>query len=495
MAEFTVYNMSLTLTSFMFKARNSNESLWVDRVFGSKAVHKLKDLSVINGTASFRNSFVLPKDALHPKCSLELLGFAKLGLHEPFTQFNSDGLNIGNGSIVLAHPSIQLPCFYRGIHENWRPHNSYWPVLFYCPSPHAAACSKIRHFPQDKKMLGRLTMSLKTTEWVANFTVNPSGTDESTRMLGSTASSKPIATCLAIPYRSSDPKKETVNGALLFEWVRYYTSLGLKVIIYDKDGHNHDAIFNSTYGNIQGKLDGKNLENVLYHPFTIHGLLQPTVSEMKYDNGERGSSNVQAGLSAEGRMYNTDDDKTSTLTQCRFEANALYGIDNVFVSDFDEFLYCPNAAPTHTAQRHWLEYLTTKAMDQKADHIIATPKWLALKSNYTSPTECMNDKINQRLSVFECFAPFAYDVNSFFIGKSIHYGLKCPLTDFHGSCGSSDCACPTQVKMLDNDRCYLIHLSTNEKDYAQQPSNQTKREFESLKMELWYTMKSKSTAS
>ena len=494
MAEFMVYNMSLTLTSFVFKAHNTNESLWVDRVFGSKAVHNLKYLSLENSTASFRNSFVLPKDALHPKCTLELLGFAKLGLHEPFTKLSTDGLNIGNGSIVFAHPSTRWPCFYRGVHENWRPHDSYWPVLFYCPAPNAAACSKIRHFPQDKKIVGRLTMSLKTDEWGANFIVNPSGTDESTRMLDSPASSKPIAACLAIPYRSSDPKKETINGALLFEWVRYYTSLGLKVIIYDKDGHNHNAIFNSTYGNTQGKLYGKNLENVLYHPYTIHGLLQPTVAEIKYDNGEQGS-NVQAGLSAQKRMLDTDDDKTSTLTQCRFEAKALYDIDNVFVSDFDEFLYCPNAAPTYTAQRHWLEYLTTKAMDQKADHFVATPKLLALKSNYTSSTECMSHKINQSLSVFECFAPFAYDVGSFWIGKSIHYGLKCPLTDFHGSCGSSDCVCPTKVGMLDNDKCYLIHLATNENSYTKQPSNETKREFESLKMELWSIMKSKSTAS
>ena len=490
-AEYSVDNKGLTVTSFVFKSHSVNSSEWVDRLFGSKAVHNLKDLSAENSTAAFRSYFILPKDALHPKCSLELLGFAKLELHHPFMTSNVSA-HIGNATVVLAHPSSQWSCFYRGTHENWRPHNSYWPVFFYCPAPNAAACAKIRHIPPEKKILGRVTMSLETVVWKANFLANPFGTEERSRMLGpapSPAPSRGMAACLAIPYRTSNAAKELVNSALLFEWVRYYTSLGMKVIVYDKGGLNYDAIFNSTYGNIQGKLTGKNLENVLYHPYTIHGLLDPNVNETRYDNTEIGES-------AQLNLRSTDDDKTSTLTQCRFEANALYGIDIVYVGDFDEFLYCPNAAPTFTAQRHWLNYLTTKAIDQNADQMMATERWLALKSNYTSPSKCMSDKINASLSVFECFAPFQYDVEFFWLGKTVHYGLKCPLTDFHASCGKSDCACPTKVEMMDDDKCFLIHLGTLDKDYSKQPySNETKREFESVKMELWHTMKTKSRAS
>ena len=43
-------------------------------------------------------------------------------------------------------------------------------------------------------------------------------------------------------------------------------------------------------------------------------------------------------------------DKTLTLTQCRFEARALFGIDRVLVADFDEFLYCPVVGPTASEQ-------------------------------------------------------------------------------------------------------------------------------------------------
>ena len=478
--------MGLTVTSFVFKSHNASSSEWVNRLFGSKAVYNLKDLHE-NSTASFRSLFVLPKDALHSKCSLELLGFAKLELHNPFLS-SSNGTHIGNAFVVLAQPSSLWSCFYRGAHENWRYHRSYWPVFFYCPAPSPTACNKLRRIPPEKNLVGQLTMALETNVWKAKFLANSFVTDERTRMLGPAAvSSKAMAACLTIPYRTSDPAKEIINSALLYEWVRYYTSLGLKVILYDRDGNNHDAIFNSKYGNIQGKLTEKHLENIQYHPYTIHSLLDPTFNETRYDNTEVGDR-------AREKNLNIDDDKTSTLTQCRFEAMALYGIENVYASDFDEFLYCPNAAPTFTAQRHWLDYLTSKATEEKVDQMFASVRWLALKSNYSSPSKCLGDKIDQSLSVFECFAPYAYDVHYFYFGKSVHYGLKCPLTDFHASCGNSDCACPLRAEMQENDKCYIIHLSTAEIAPTQIFSNETKRKFESIQTELWHIVKSKSLA-
>ena len=495
LAEYSVNRDGLTLTSFVFKSFSANGSEWVDRLFGSKAVHNRRNLSPENSTASFRSSFILPKEALHPRCSLELLGFARVGLHNPFIQSNT-GVGIGNATIILAHPPSQWSCFYRYAHEDWRTHDDYWPVFFYCPAPNPAACNKLRHYPQDKKILGRFNMELEKTDWTGHFLVNPFMTNEGTRMRekSSAAPLRAMAACLTIPYRTSDHEKEIVNSALLFEWVRYYTSLGMKVIIYDKGGHNYDAIFNSTYGKIQGQMSGRNLENILYHPYTVNGLLNPNATDLKYDNSE--TPTIVNGMSTQLRMRKTDDDKTSTSTHCRFEASALYGIENVFVSDFDEFLYCPNAAPTFNAQQYWLEMLSAKIIDQNAGGWMATERWLALKSNYTSPSKCMSDKIKQSLSLFECFAPVAYESSRFWLGKTIHYGLKCPLTDFHFSCGNSDCTCHVQVAVPDNDKCFLIHLGTNDKDYIEGVfSNDTKREFESVQMELWHTSKSQSRAA
>ena len=67
-----------------------------------------------------------------------------------------------------------------------------------------------------------------------------------------------------------------------------------------------------------------------------------------------------------------------------------------------------------------------------------------------------------------------YNLGFSFIGKSLHLGHKCPLTDFHSSCQSSDCECTSiypgfhdsHALMPYEDRCYLIHLTTDPTDYT-----------------------------
>ena len=129
MAEFDVNHNSLTVTSVMFKPTHATASEWVDRIFGSKAVYNRTRLSLDDSYLSFQKNFHLPAHAIHSKCSIELLGFAKLGVSEPFMT-SSQGLNIGNASVVLAHRAVHWHCFYRGVREDWRLHDNYWPVLF-----------------------------------------------------------------------------------------------------------------------------------------------------------------------------------------------------------------------------------------------------------------------------------------------------------------------------------------------------------------------------
>ena len=45
-----------------------------------------------------------------------------------------------------------------------------------------------------------------------------------------------------------------------------------------------------------------------------------------------------------------DNDKTDTLTWCRFDARTQYGYTTVLVVDYDEFLYCPRAKASFRAQ-------------------------------------------------------------------------------------------------------------------------------------------------
>lgn len=68
---------------------------------------------------------------------------------------------------------------------------------------------------------------------------------------------------------------------------------------------------------------------------------------IRFDNTELGENISQEVLEsakkeekfpAEKRRQMFNNDKIHTSTLCRFEANALYGISNVLVVDFDEFL-------------------------------------------------------------------------------------------------------------------------------------------------------------
>lgn len=80
---------------------------------------------------------------------------------------------------------------------------------------------------------------------------------------------------------------------------------------------------------------------------------------MKYDNAELGQTRdyrLKWGVN--------DNDKVLSLTHCRFEAKALYGIDHVIVPDPDEFFYCPKGGiamkavsdTVHSLMHHYRRY-------------------------------------------------------------------------------------------------------------------------------------------
>ena len=84
---------------------------------------------------------------------------------------------------------------------------------------------------------------------------------------------------------------------------------------------------------------------LVYHPYTIRGLLDPKRKGIRYDNTDAGfdyndTDPKRGSFEAQGH------DKVLTLTHCRFEAKAVYNIENVMVIDFDEFLHCPVVNPT-----------------------------------------------------------------------------------------------------------------------------------------------------
>lgn len=419
--------------------------------------------------------------------------------------YNRDEPIVGNASISFGQSELHWPCFYRPGFERWRVAKFFWSTFFYCPAPSPSSCDLIDK--SSGRLTGVLTMDIKSKSWKSKFAVNNDvvQTKNINNKLASIKEEEPsMAVCLILPYTSSDPAKETVNGAIMFEGIQYYALLGLKVIVYDKDGANHRFIMDGKYGLHQSKGNNRWRENVVYHPHTVLGLVDKR-RNVTYDNTEllpNSSSPVRRGGMTLANMQSyTDDDKTATLTHCRFEASALYGIKDVLVSDFDEFLYCPGAASTFSAQRHWLDNLLTRYKNKNIDQMIFLQVWTAANLHqgyFDSPLSCLQDKVGKGKSIFECFAGVDYISKTNPIGKSVHIGHKCPLTDFHSSCQSSDCNCSASyagqyphdkyVNIPEIDKCYFIHLSSNKRDYVSDQFSDTTRDLLESRQSEIYTM-------
>ena len=380
-------------------------------------------------------------------------------------------------------------------------------MLYFCPSPtQAKACEEVRSLVDSRRGLKtRLKGSIEATmftflrskTWTTRFaahlvlpTRDPGfspqltppqgvtnimrGMDASRHYVNSPVAN--VAICLVVPYTTTDPDKRRANGAMLYEWVRYHTKIGLKVIMYDRDRANWDFIFNSTYARALGLSKPLDLD---YYPYTMRGLLDPARAGLKYDNTEADVDLSGARLlDRKTRYENQGHDKVLTLTHCRFEAKAIHNIDTVLVVDFDEFLFCPIAHPAPRAQatffHNFVQYHHGRGIQQ-----VMLPQRLV--SNTTASTrDCMVDKVKNNNNFLPCFAPFEYYMGGHSV-KSLHLGHVCPVTGYHQACPgldaprSYDCVCDNHQtrqnpwrpfqKNIRNRECALIHLSTNPTNY------------------------------
>ena len=476
---YSVNPKGLSILSFRRNFVGRNESEWVDRLFGPSAIFNATDEincpKLPELREMFRAASNLKLPAKKAACSFELLGFIGIDRDEPFMLTSKVGpqLLAGEATLVTRQFSKRWKCYYRCMTEKWRNSYTHWPVFFYCPASSDDICNSSNEMNPTTYIDGIISITANESSWRANFTVLPSAVSN---VIKDVKSSKP-AVCLAVPYSSSDRRKKMVSGAMIFEWVRYYSLLGFKVFIYDFNGANRKAIFNSPYA-LSQKQQGKNwIMNVVYHPFTVMGLMSKhknmSVAEFNPEVTPLGQENREDHLTI---LETFDSDKVATLTHCRFEASAVGGHDDVLVADYDEFFYCPLATTTFRSQRYFTQNLISKYKGSGLGAIIIYQMWMSYKRNdgkYALPLDCLFDKVQNKTSIFECYAGMEYNLGFSFIGKSLHLGHKCPLTDFHSSCHSSDCECTSiypgahdsHALMPYEDRCYLIHLTTDPTDY------------------------------
>ena len=282
-------------------------------------------------------------------------------------------------------------CVYRSTYAAWRPSvqgSASRPVLIYCPAPVTAAEGKIdggdriskgsssettaekqcRAFEQqytdtsaDGGTLGN-TVSYKLqlhltdpalTPLEAEFSTYKDSGQVSRFWAQERAGRTPVAVCTAWPYTTSDFTKTHANQAMVYEFLRYYSNLGFWLMVYDNNGVNMKGVFDSAYARAnpqRGRFAGAIDKYLMYHNYTIAGLIAPQSSPHYYDNDHTRQQSVR-----QETTFIQGDDKTSTLTHCRFEARARYGIERVLVVDFDEFLFAQGGGTDPEQQRHYMD--------------------------------------------------------------------------------------------------------------------------------------------
>jgi hypothetical protein len=470
------------------------KSEWVESLFGTSADFGLENKTYPNGTIGLvQRKFSLPARANvnTSQCSFEMLGFVKLDNSTPFSDKRTREVVLGEAPMSIFQSSVPWVCYYRSMTEGFRIPRHYWSIFFYCPAPDNAVCRGHHEMESDLLVTGHLTMERYNTTWKSRFPVhNKTVTGAVTEPV------KPTA-CLAIPYTSSYSEKAVVNGAMLFEWVRYYSLLGFKVYVYDRHGANRHYIYNSSYGAANNQQSKDWISNVVYLKHTVFSLLSKNNPVPHFDSTI--PLTKENFYQMEDDVVYLDDDKTATLTHCRFEAGAVDGSYKVLVADYDEFLYCPNGASTFMGQRHFLSKILDRYSSDHVNQLIFFQWYPSDKlegGKYASVLDCLTDKVKSGSSIFDCFAAYEFNTGFFYVGKSIHLGYRCPLTDFHGACATKYCHCPSVMYpfrgdpaltvMPIDDQCAFMHLSTHPRDYDERIrlSNETRQVFESLPSEF-----------
>ena len=523
---------SLSITSALVN-HNRKYSAWVDYLLGSKSVfwraktrtaertnlNEEEDISLGDlkqGHHLMRESLAsrMPHSAFFASCSIEFLGFGWLESNtKPFSiEVKHEFPSVGRGQVTfIGSETISWPCFYRATYDNWRNADTkktqpnFWPIFLYCFPPQVnsqATCNSLRSRAQKGEFIvAQIELVLRLARWKARVRIPPArwmsrfenvgeemlreqkhtikklkhatGTyAESISVVDellpvAVDTSNDLAVCTCLPYLTSDADKVDSVNAILYEWVRYYTKMGIKVFLYDRDGIHASNLFGSAYARESyldpGTTDAAYINRYMeYYNYSILGILDQASRGRQYDN----TLNVNADL------IRFDNDHTLTLTHCRFEAKARYGIENVIAIDFDEFLHCRLGGTSSKQQSTYIRRYLARLRRQGYDQATFPQNTQANKTEGLIK-DCVADRAASSLlnsSIFDCIAPYSFAVDTF-APKSVHLTHVCPLTtDHHAS--------PLSPRLLriydclgvsfnsDAEECSMMHFTLRPSDYT-----------------------------
>jgi hypothetical protein len=278
-----------------------------------------------------------------------------------------------------------------------------------------------------------------------------------------------MVVCSSAPYVTSQKKdsKHIVNMEMINEFVKYYMLIGFRVIFYDRAGGHMSPKLKQLLDESkesQKKPDAADRKYFVYKDFTILESLLSTANVSSAVRNGAHYDNTEVGGDAQNRRASINIDKILTFTQCRHEAEALWGIGNVLVVDFDEFLVCP--APgvpiTAPAQKHYIKSLIANETANGKSVLLLHQRTTA---NTTSKSQvaCMAERVRTGRSIFQCYAGYATMAGAHST-KSLYLGHQCAHTSYHQAMNMHfeqrgyDCGDGNYQYVR---TCGLLHLSTH----------------------------------
>lgn len=118
--QFSVNSTAISITSFAYSPSKKPPE-WVEKVLGPQAVFwqvKGEYFALPGGEAAvagardrWRRHMVLPDDALLPSCSVEMIGYARLGPHAPFRGKEDRKTEPSAGMMHLMVITFHFPCY------------------------------------------------------------------------------------------------------------------------------------------------------------------------------------------------------------------------------------------------------------------------------------------------------------------------------------------------------------------------------------------------
>lgn len=323
------------------------------------------------------------------------------------------GIETTHGQPQGALNSSQIECFYRGVYSNNRIFDSkddFWSVLVYCPMKEGTQqCVSLENMYKISPSSVSLTLSLSPhpEKWTVEMQTyrmsdyeyaaqkaDAEAYGKAVSVAESAAGSKPqkerrlqLAVCTVWPYHTMYDEKVPANQALVYEFLRYYASLGIKMMVYDRDGMTMKGVLESDYARAnpeQERYRGAIKRLLTYFNYTIGSTLLQQGGTVRSDT-EGEDVNIIGHL---------DNDKSNTYDHCRFELKARYGITRVMTIDFDEFLYCKAAGPAAEEQSAYIHEHLMELEDAGFDQISFGKTTVASKVyGLGSELDCVNREV------------------------------------------------------------------------------------------------------